>query len=103
MHAIAYIPSEDYSRKYVFSDCDEIIFQTEQGEHVWTTSGSGEIELPTKVIVLIRSGKYRQVLWSGAPGIATGEYRSRYRVKDRLLRYLGFEQDVGNMDSVEES
>jgi len=58
-HAINYIFPENYERKYYFFDCEDIAFQNEQGKTIWSTSGSGEMDLPAKVGVYIVRGKMR--------------------------------------------
>ncbi|KAK1691633.1 hypothetical protein BDP55DRAFT_724177 [Colletotrichum godetiae] len=57
--ALNYIVSEDYERKYYFHECSEVSFQNDQGKTIWTTSGSGEIEIPAGVAVYVKFGQSR--------------------------------------------
>jgi hypothetical protein len=58
-HAIYYIPAEHYERKYYFSECENIAFKTEGGEIIWSTSGEGEIDLPSEVVIYLVRGKIK--------------------------------------------
>ena len=58
-HAVVYIPPENYERKYYFLDCDNIAFQTETGETIWSTKGEGEMDLPADVGLFIVKGRMK--------------------------------------------
>ncbi|KAJ3555420.1 hypothetical protein NPX13_g10361 [Xylaria arbuscula] len=58
-HAINYILAENYERKYYFFGCENIEFQNEKGEKIWSTTGNGEVNLPARVGVYIVRGKIR--------------------------------------------
>jgi hypothetical protein len=59
---IDYIKAVDYERKLYCFDCQNIEFQTEDGDRIWDTRGSGEMEcLPRHVGVYIVWGTSRTV------------------------------------------
>lgn len=57
-HPVNYILPENYERRLYCFDCENIEFQDEQGERIWSTQGEGEMDcLPPKVGVYIVRGK----------------------------------------------
>lgn len=59
---IDYIDKADYPRKLYCFKCQNIEFQTESGDEIWSTTGSGEMEcLPRNVGVYIVWGTWRTV------------------------------------------
>ncbi|KAK2006175.1 hypothetical protein LZ32DRAFT_501068, partial [Colletotrichum eremochloae] len=54
---VKYLKAEDHERKYCFYDCENIAFQTAQGDTIWETAGHGEIKIPAGVGVYMVWGK----------------------------------------------
>ncbi|PYI11730.1 hypothetical protein BO78DRAFT_358393 [Aspergillus sclerotiicarbonarius CBS 121057] len=60
LHPINYIAQENYERKLYCFQCEEIVFHNEEGDTIWTITGSGFMDgLPKQVSVMIRKGKHR--------------------------------------------
>jgi len=58
-HAINLIFAENYERKIYFFECENIDFQNELGETIWSTSGNGQMDLPARVGVRINRGRLK--------------------------------------------
>ena len=52
-HAAKFIRAKDYKRIVYFFDCENIDFQSEKGEQIWSTKGDGQIEVPARVGVFV--------------------------------------------------
>lgn len=59
-HPIYYIVAENYERKLYCLDCQNIDFQDERGQPIWSTTGDGEMNpLPPNIGVYIVRGKFK--------------------------------------------
>ena len=58
-HPVFYLPAEGYNRTCYFYECDSISFRVGNAKEILEKKGSGEIEVPANVGVLIRGGKYK--------------------------------------------